>query len=229
MPKVKTSRRKRTAAAKPKTTPVYDKPVVTSPLHQHNRIRSYFTLKNILLVLVLVGAILIWRFKNVFVAATVNGQPISRLQLISQLQKRFGDQVLDNMINERLILSAARQKGIFVTNDEINDRIKTIEQQLQGKVSLDEALKAQGLTQDEFRKQIEIQLSIDKMFEKEATVSSEEVNNYISQNQDFYKNSTDPAQLKQEVQTTLEQQKVADLFNKWFTDLRQKASINKFL
>lgn len=191
--------------------------------------RSYLNIKNIILVLILLGVLFVWKFKNLFIAATVNGQPISRLQLISQLQKRFGDQVLDNMINERLILAAARQKGIFITSAEIDKRIKTIEDQLQGKMSLDEALKAQGLTKDEFRKQIEIQLSIDKMFEKEASVSSKDIDDYIGKNGDYYKNSTDPAALKEEVKSFLLQQKISDLFNKWFTDLRQKASINKYL
>lgn len=201
----------------PEYTP--DKPKVT-PL---------FSLKNIILLIILVLIVLVWKFKGYFVAALVNGQPISRWELNDRLAKQFGSQSLDNIINERLLLSAARQKGIFITSDEINSRVKEIEGRLQGKVSLSEALSAQGLTEDAFRKQLEIQLSIEKMFDKEATVSSKDIDDYISSSSQTYKSATDPAAVKEEVKSILKQQKVNELFETWFSDIRKNANIKKYL
>lgn len=191
--------------------------------------KTLLTPKNIILLVILILVVVFWKFKGVFIAAMVNGQPISRWQLNNQLQKRFGDQVLDNIINERLILAGARQKGIFITADEIDKRVKEIEGRLKNQMSLNDALKAQGLSMEDFRQQIEIQLSIDKMFDKEATVSSEDVDNYLEKNSDYYKEATDPAKVKEDVLNILRQQKITELFDKWFSEIRESAKVQKYL
>lgn len=185
--------------------------------------------KNILLIVILVIIALVWKFKGNFIAAMVNGQPISRWQLNGRLVKKFGDQTLDSIINERLILAAARQKGIFVKSEEIENKVKQIETRLNGKISLDDALKAQGLTKEDFRKELEIQVSIEKLFEKDATVSSNEIDDYMKKNSQVYKSATDPAVINQEIKSILAQQKINDLFEKWFADIQKNAKITKFL
>lgn len=190
---------------------------------------SFFSFKNILLAAVLISIVLLWKFKGIFIAAMINGQPVSRVYLNRQILKRFGDQVLDNIISERLILSAVKQKGIFITTDDIDQKIKEIEKRLEGRTTIDEALKAQGLAKEDFRRQIETQLSIDKMFDKDASVSAEEIEEYIKKNKEFYKDATDPAVLKEEVKNILRQQKVTELFDSWFSEVRKNAKIQKFL
>lgn len=190
---------------------------------------AIFTPKYIFLLVLLLLIVLVWKFKGYFIVAMVNGQPISRMQLNDQLAKRFGNQVLDSIINERLILAAARQKGIYITADEIDSKVKQIEKRLEGKLTLDDALKAQGVSKDDFRRQIEIQASIDKMFEKDATISSTEIDDYIKKNDQAYKNATDPAVVRDEVTSILRQQKISDVFETWFTDLRKNANIQRFL
>lgn len=185
--------------------------------------------RNIIITAVLILALLAWRFKGSFIAATVNGQPVSRFELNDLLTRRFGQQTLDNLISERLILAAVRQKGIFITNSEIDGKVKEVEEKLKGKATLDEALAAQGLTMPMFRRQLEIQLSIEKLFDKEATVSSEEIDNYYEKNSSLYKNATDTAAVKDEIKSILKQQKVNDSFEKWFAEIRKNAKINKYL
>lgn len=185
--------------------------------------------KNVIIIVVLILIALLWIFKSSFIVALVNGQPISRWQLNDRLAKRFGDQTLDSIINERLILAAARQKGIFVKSEEIDARTKQIEARLNGKISLDDALKAQGLTRDDFKRELEIQLSIEKLFTDEATVSAADIDDYIGKNSQTYKNATDPAQVREEVNNLLKQQKINDAFDRWFEDIRKNAKITKFL
>lgn len=188
-----------------------------------------FSVKNILLIVILVIIALVWKFKGSFIVAMVNGQPISRWQLNDRLMKKFGDQTLDSVINEGLILAAARKKGISIKQEDVNNKIKQIENRLNGKMTLDDALKAQGLTRDDLHKELEIQLSIEKLFEKEATVSSNEIDDYMKKNSQSFKNATDPGLVNQEVKSMLLQQKTSDLFEKWFEDVRKNAKITKFL
>lgn len=190
--------------------------------------QTLFSPRNIILAIFLVLIVLGWKFKGYFIAATVNGQPVSRWELNEQLMNRFGQQTLDTIVNERLILGAARQKGILVTTNEINDRIKQIEEKLKGKSTLAEALAAQGMTEGMFRRQIEIQVSIEKLFASEATVSSQEIDDYISKNGALYKDATDQAAVKEEVKTLLSQQKLSEAFDSWFTDVKKNAKVLKF-
>ena len=200
-----------------------------SVLPAQNSNPAKFPWRNIIILSLIVIGILIWKFKGYFIVATVNGQPVSRWELNDQLTARFGQQSLDTIINERLIIAAARNKGILISQDDLNNRIKQIEEKLKGTTSLSEALSAQGLTPEMFRKQLEIQLSIEKMFDQEASISTKEVENYITKNNSVYKNATDPAAVQGEVKSILKQQKVSELFENWFTEIRKNASIKKYL
>lgn len=185
--------------------------------------------KFLIIIGLLILGLLVWRFKGYFIVATVNGQPISRWELTDQLIRRFGQQTLDNIINERLILAAARQKGVFVTSPEIDARVKQIEENLKGQTTLSEALAVQGLSENMFRRQIEIQVSIEKLFDKDASVSAIEIDQYIKDNSAIYKSSTEAAKIREEVTQNLKQQKVGQLFDEWFTQTRQSANVKKFL
>lgn len=231
MPKKNTSTKVKRRKIKSKSL-VLDKAEILPEYSSVRKVRTsspLLSLKNIILAFVLIVIVLLWKFKGVFIAALVNGQPISRMYLNSQLLKRFGDQVLDNIISERLILAAAREKGVFITTAEINQRIEEIEKRLEGKATIEEALKVQGLTKEDFRRQIEIQLSIDKIFDSQASVSASDIDDYIEKNKQYYKNATDPVALRQEVKDILRQQETAELFDSWFAEIRKNAKINKFL
>lgn len=214
--------RRKTGGKKELEVSELNKPIISSK-------PQFFNTKNLIIIGLLILVLLVWKFKGYFIAATINGAPISRFELNNQLTRRFGQQTLENLINERLILSAARQKGIFITSDEIAGRVKQVEERLAGQTTLVEALKAQGLTDSMFKRQIEIQISIEKMFEKDATVSAKDIDDYIKNNSAFYKESTDPAKVRTEVEANLKQQKISELFDPWFTETRKNASIKSYL
>ncbi|MBI2611755.1 SurA N-terminal domain-containing protein [Candidatus Gottesmanbacteria bacterium] len=203
-------------------SPTVQSAEVVSPLQKLRQKRT-----PILLALLLVILALIYFKTNLINIVTVDGNPITRWELEKELNTKFADQTLDTLISEKIILNQAKKEGITVNQNEIDNRIAEIEKRLQGQLTLEDALKAQGLNQDSFRKQIEIQLVIDKMFTKDATVSQAEIDEYISQNQDFLTSSTEPAKLREDVYETLKQQKIGDLFDKWFTEIRQKVNIVK--
>lgn len=214
--------RRKTRSSKKTTVPILA--TTSSPTFSRKISR-----KNLILIAIFILVALLWKFRSNFIVAMVNGQPISRWQLNDRMMKKFGGQTLDSIINERLILAAARQKGIFIKSEDIDARTKQIEQRLNGKISLDDALKAQGLTRDDFKKELEIQLSIEKMFDKEATVAASEIDDYLAKNGQAYKDATDPGAVREDVKSMLSQQKVNDLFEKWFADVSKNAKVTKFL
>lgn len=186
---------------------------------------SFGSIKNIIIILVVLAVVLLWRFKGYFIVASINGQPVSRWELSDRLVKQFGRQTIETIVNERLILAAARQKGIFISTNDIDTRIKDIEGRLQGNATLDEALQSQGLTMPAFKRQIELQLSIEKLFETESTVSAKEIDDYLVANKSLYQDATDTAKLRQEIEASLKQQKIGEKFDTWLTDLRNNANV----
>lgn len=206
-----------------------DKSYIYSSPEKETSGKSFWSKKTIALVVILLIFVLFWKFKNLLIVAVVDGQPIARWHLTDQLVKKFGDQMLDNIISERILAAELRKKGVFIAPTDVDNRIKDVEKRLDGKIALNDALKAQGMSMDDFKRQVEIQLSIDRLFDKEATVSTQEIDDYIAKNSATYKDATDPAALKDEVKSMLRQQKIADLFDTWYSEIRKNAKISKFL
>lgn len=185
-------------------------------------------LKNGIIIAIIILAAVAYKYKNLFIVATVDGKPITRLQLEQELNSKYGSQVLDNLLSEQIILDEGQKRGIAIDNAAVNTKIQDIQKQLQGKMSLNDALKAQGLTQESFRQQLKIQLTIDKMFDKEASVSEKEIDDFIAQNKDNMPSASDPAKLRRDVSINLRQQKIGNLFDKWFSAAKAKAKVVKF-
>ncbi len=57
------------------------------------------------------------------VMAVVNGQDIRRDALASACVERFGEEVLEGLVNKRLIMHHCRNRGLVVTNEEIDAEI----------------------------------------------------------------------------------------------------------
>ena len=181
-------------------------------------------------LIVIVLVVLVFLFKGFLVAAIVNGQPITRIELISELEKRSGKQMLSNLVIQTLILQEAGKKGVTVSQKELDDAAKEVESSLskQGQ-KLDQALALQGLTRKDFVQQIKIQKIIEKIFAKDTKVTDKEVADYIEKNK-----STFPADMKQEDVKTgvfkqLEQQKLSTLVQPWIADIQKKAQIQYFV
>lgn len=192
------------------------------------RLMYFKTSRKFYLMLLIMGILLLGLYKkNWFVAATVNGIPVSNLELQIKLNDQFRSQTLTQMINEKIILDEARKMNATPTEVEINQKIKELETQVGGAQTLDMLLSQQGQSRSSLKDQIMVQLAISKLYENEATVSADEIAKYITDNKDQLK-ATDSASQEVEATNTLKQQKLSEIFTKKFQDLRTKAKIQIF-
>ncbi|TWU36081.1 peptidylprolyl isomerase [Novipirellula artificiosorum] len=60
------------------------------------------------------------------VVAVVNADPITRKTLADESLRRYGDEVLENMVNRHLILQACNSQGIEVTSTEVREEISRV-------------------------------------------------------------------------------------------------------
>ncbi|KKR32720.1 MAG: Foldase protein PrsA, partial [Candidatus Gottesmanbacteria bacterium GW2011_GWC2_39_8] len=158
----------------------------------------------------------------------VNGKPISAFQLNKALNDKYGKQTLEMMIDKQIILDAAAQKGVRVISKDVDNKEKELEKSLNGKVSLTELLKNQGLTKSDFRDQLLVRLTIEKLFSNQATVSDKEIDDFLTKNKDQLGETTDSAKLRQTAIDNIKQQKIAEEFDKWFADAKQKAKVTEY-
>ncbi len=152
------------------------------------------------------------------VIAWVDGKPVTRVALYRQLESRYGNDLKEQMIAETLIADEARRRGVEVSAEELDSEYQKFVDQFGGAENIDATLQAQGIDKEEFRNQIRLQSLIKKMFSSEATVSAEEVEKYIADNQEQYAEATDAAQVNKEVTDQLSQQKLSQSFRVWLQE-----------
>jgi hypothetical protein len=186
--------------------------------------------KLIFIPLAIIVALLLFRFKGIFVAATVNGQPISRLEVVKQLEKEGGKSVLDTIVTNNLILQEAKKEKVTASSKEISDQITQITNNLKSQgEDLDTALSQQGMTKQDLNDQVKLQILVQKMAGKGITVSDQEAQDYFNQNKTSYPKNTKFDSVKDEIKTTLQQQKLNSGITTWITNLKSKAKINHFV
>ena len=238
-PARKTATTKRTTAPKaaPKTTVKSTAPVAaaqattpksttsTSSTTEPRVKRSYVAL---IIVILLLGVGLFY-YRGLFVAAVVNGQPISRLEVIRQTEQQSGKSTLDTLERNALIEQEAKKENVTVSDKEVSDEITKLQNNLKSQgQTMDQVLAAQGMTSDDLRRLIRLDKLVQKMVGKDVTVSDKEVSDYIDKNKDSLP-STDEATLKKQVKAQLLQQKTNDKVRTWLADLQKKANIVQFV
>lgn len=208
-----------------------EKNVASAKIEKKSAIRRRPSKKTVLFFLaVIILAGLIYFFRGFFVAATVNGEVIPRWTLNQKMEKQVGESTLNDLITKKLILQEMKKNGVAVTDEDVQAEIKKIEDALkeQGR-TLGEALLTQGITREELDEQLRIQKMIEKLFEKDAVVSDEEVEKYLTDNADVLPTEEEPEVLRTQVKEQLRQQKLTEKFQAWLQELQTKATINRFV
>lgn len=187
-----------------------------------------FTTKRIAIGL-LIGILVVLAVykKGVFIAATVNGRPITTIQLISRLNQNYRNQELDNMVTERVILDEAKKKNLLPTDQEIKSRVADVEKRYGGKDAFDSLVSQQGQTRSMVEDQLKVQLAFEKLYSNEATVSDQEIDDFIKQNKAQLP-ATDSATQRQEATNAIKQRKLSQVSLQKLDELKKNANIKIF-
>ncbi len=178
--------------------------------------------------IILLGAALYY-FRGLFVAAVVNGQPISRLSVVQQSEKQTGKQTLDTLVRDALIEQQAKKENITVSDKEVNDQINTLQTNLQKQgQNLSQVLATQGMSQSDLKNLIRLDQLVQKMVGKNIKVSDKEVNDYLTQNKASLPNA-DEATLKKQAKAQLLQQKTNAAVQTWLANIQKQANIVYFV
>lgn len=171
-------------------------------------------------------ALVLWQ-KEWIIAASINGRPVTGLELFKRMSRDYRGQALDNLVNEKLILQEAQKRNAVPSDVEIEARLIQVETQYGGKDSFEMLLKQQGQTRESVKGQLKLTLAMEKMFGNEATATPEEVLKYVLENKEFLQ-ATDSAGQKLEAEKNLRDQKLREIFATKFNELKANANIRIF-
>lgn len=166
--------------------------------------------------------------KGWVVAAMVNGRPIFSWDLNNTLRERYGQQTLEGLIGEQLIADESRKQGVVVTDEEVETKQEEVLSSLGENVNLDEFLQFQGLTKDDFQHQLRVQLLVERLLTKDLAITDADIDAYIASNAALL-TATEPAEMKNEAREAIVNNAVSEKLQSWFSELRQTASVMKFI
>ena len=99
--------------------------------------------------------------------------------------KELKEKILEQMIDEKILISEAKRKKVKVNNKEIQDGIGEIRKRFGTEEEYNQELARQGLAEEEFRGQVKNQLMVMKLIDQE--VKAKVVPSTDSEIEDFYK------------------------------------------
>ncbi|WP_068783156.1 peptidylprolyl isomerase [Paenibacillus phocaensis] len=140
--------------------------------------------------------------------ATVNGVEITKDRLYDELAANGGEQALTNLINQELVNQEAAKKNITITDADIDAEIESYKTQFGSEEALSQALVQYGMTMDDLRKQVVMELKLTKLLEPQIKVTDEQ----IKQTFESYKDSFNtPEQVRTSVILVATEQEAKDI------------------
>jgi len=178
-------------------------------------------------VVLILAALLV--MQGYVVAATVNGKPISRFAVISELERQAGQQAIDALITKKLIADEARVRNIVVDESELTGEIQVIESQMASMGStLEEQLQKQGITEKQMRNQLIEHLTLEKLLAEKAEVSEEEISAYIAENKVTIPKEEE-AEARTKIKEQIREEKVDQLAGPFLAELKAKANVKYYV
>lgn len=152
--------------------------------------KSYIILAAIVAVVVIAAAAWIIFNKSTAIAI-VNGERITRKEFLDKMESQAGMQILQEMINAKLVAQEAAKAGIEVTTERVDEEMVKIKENLGDQY--DYMLSMYGMTEDSLRKTLEQNLLAYEISTKDIVVTDEQIATDYTDNKDMY---LEPAQVK---------------------------------
>lgn len=162
------------------------------------------------------------------VVATVNGEEIRRSEFDQALAEGPGQDILDNLIVERLIQAEAQKRGIIV--DDIRGRELLDEQKarFEDDDEFEAALEGAGITENQLIHQLRLSEMLRQMVAVESTVTDQEVEQEYQANKAQF-GTLPENEARQQVRDSLKEEKEGQAVQVLLAELRGKADIETFL
>jgi hypothetical protein len=181
-----------------------------------------------LALLVVVIALLAYKAGPWLVPAVAGNKLVTRFELWNRLEKSYGAQALDDMVNEKILDKAIADAHVRIDETKLDNQIKDLEKQFETSGGLDEALKQRGLSRKDLEKQVSTQLAVEELLADKINPTEEEVKaQFESGASSMYKDKKFD-EVSAGITDELKQAKLRDAFLAWFADVKKDAKVKSF-
>ena len=176
--------------------------------------------------------------------ATVNGENVSNAQLsvaVAQINAQNGtstittpaqvqSQALDSLIAQALLAQAVKKSGIVASSTQVEAQVQAAKTQLGSQAAYEQALAAQGITEETFRAQLSSDLAMQAYLNQTlnllaVTATDAEIQTAYKQASEQQTDVPPLSQVREQVQKFVIQQKQQQLVNTQIEKLRAEADI----
>lgn len=120
------------------------------------------------------------------VVAMVNDVKITKEEYYDYMVEQNGEEVLEALILEKMLDLEVEANNIEVTEDEIDVEYAEMAEAYGGIEGLQNTLQMYGYTEDSIRKNLKLNLSIEKLMEPLINVTDDEIALYFAENKDDF-------------------------------------------
>lgn len=135
------------------------------------------------------GAIIagvVYQVNRVDAVASVDGDKITKDQLYEVLMSQGGTDVLDSMIEQKVINKEAEKKSVTISEKELDKELDALITSYGGEDTFNQALEANGIKESEVKKDLETNLKAKKLVEDTINISEDEMKSYFDENKDSF-------------------------------------------
>lgn len=185
--------------------------------------------RTLTLALVVLGiALLTYKAGPYFVPAMIGYTPVTRLAVWQRMEKSYGTQTLDDLVNEKILDAAIMKSGIKVDQAKVDEQLKNLETQFESTGGLDAALEQRGLTKQDLVKQITTQLSVEEVLKDKIQPTDEEVKKAFDDGSKTTYKDKKFDDVKASIVDELTQSKLREEFLTWFETVKADAKVKSF-
>jgi len=112
------------------------------------------------------------------VVAVVNGEEITRRQLVARLIEYQGEDALQKMVNRTMVLQAARRLQVSVGDEETTRKLQEIRKQFKTDEEYQTVLGRSGISEKQHRDEVRFTLLLQKVALKEQPITDEDLVQY---------------------------------------------------
>ena len=123
---------------------------------------------------------------NQDVVASVNGEDITKDELYELMVKQNGKQALDSLISQKVIELEAKKQKIAVSDEDIQKEMEKYYQAYGSEAEFNQALEMGGYTLDDVKKELVLNLKINKLLEPRIKITEEDSKTYFEENKEQF-------------------------------------------
>ncbi|HMP89212.1 MAG TPA: peptidylprolyl isomerase [Kiritimatiellia bacterium] len=110
-----------------------------------------------------------------------------RPEQMAQMQMQMRDQLLDNLITRQVLLDTVKAQGITISSEEFDEAVEQMTDTLPPGMTMNDMLAQAGMSEEEFRKTLTMELQVRKLLESTTggapEITDEELQAFYTENE----------------------------------------------